>query len=72
MDGKFDVFRRLPDGQPLWIQAVDGLHEAKLLSLRLAATSPGEYFIYNPRDGSIISALDLQPARTSVSRNAPQ
>jgi hypothetical protein len=55
MDGKFDVFRKLPDGQPLWIQAVDGLHEAKLLSLRLAASSPGEYFIYNPRDGSITS-----------------
>jgi hypothetical protein len=59
MDGKFDVFRKLPDGQPLWIQAVDGLHEAKLLSLRLAASSPGEYFIYNPRDGSITSAPDL-------------
>ena len=45
MDAKFDIFKRLPDGHPLWLKAVDGLEEARAQLVRLAASSPGEYFI---------------------------
>jgi len=54
MDAKFDIFRKLPDGHPLWVKAVDGLEEAKNQLARLAASSPGEYFIYSARNGRII------------------
>jgi hypothetical protein len=56
MDAKFDIFKKLPDGNPLWVKAVDGLDEAKVHIARLAAVSPGEYFIFNVRNGSIIQA----------------
>jgi len=56
MNAKFDIFKILPDGRPLWIRAVDGLDEAKNHIGRMATTSPGEYFLFNIRNGSIIEA----------------
>jgi hypothetical protein len=54
MDAKFDIFKKLPDGHPLWVKAVDGLEEARAQLARLAANSPGEYFIYSVRNGCVI------------------
>jgi hypothetical protein len=56
MGSKFDIFKKLPDGHPLWVKAVDGLEEARAQLARLAASSPGEYFIYNVRDGCVMHA----------------
>ena len=54
MDAKFDIFKKLPDGHPLWVKAVDGLEEARDQLARLAANSPGEYFIYSVRNGCVV------------------
>jgi hypothetical protein len=54
MGAKFDIFKKLPDGNPLWVKAVEGLEEAKAQLARLMATAPGEYFIYSVRNGRII------------------
>jgi hypothetical protein len=51
MGTKFDIFKKLPDGHPLWVKAVDGLDEARAQLTRLAASSPGEYFVYSLRNG---------------------
>ena len=53
MESTFDVFRRLPNGDPLWIVAVRGLKEAKERMALEAANSPGEYFIFS--EGNIIA-----------------
>ncbi|MGB6898958.1 MAG: hypothetical protein WBE12_10225 [Candidatus Acidiferrum sp.] len=42
MGTKFDIFRKLPDGHPLWVKAVDGLEEARAQLARLAALAPGD------------------------------
>jgi hypothetical protein len=55
-DAKFDIFRKLPNGQPLWVKAVEGLEEAKRQLTQIAETSPGDYFIYNTRNGQRITA----------------
>jgi hypothetical protein len=44
---KLDIFRKLPDGQLLWIRAVEGLEEAKRQIFQLARINPGDYFIYD-------------------------
>jgi len=54
MDAKFDIFKKLPDGHPIWVKAVDGLEEAKNQLARLAVSSPGEYFIYSALNGGIV------------------
>lgn len=56
MNGKFDIFKRLPEGHPIWVKAVDGLEEARRQLDQLMKTAPGEYFIFNTRNGQIISA----------------
>lgn len=54
MGAKFDIFKRLPDGNPLWVKAVEGLEEAKAQLARIAANAPGEYFIYSIRNACVV------------------
>jgi len=54
MDGKFDIFKKLPDGHPIWIKAVEGLEEARNQLDQMSRTAPGEYFIFNTRNGQIL------------------
>jgi hypothetical protein len=54
MGAKLDIFKKLPDGHPLWVKAVDGLEEARAQLACLAASSPGEYFIYSLQNSSVV------------------
>jgi hypothetical protein len=54
-EAMFDIFKKLPDGQPIWVKAVEGLEEAKCQLTKMAAVSPGDYFIYNTRQGRVIA-----------------
>jgi hypothetical protein len=56
MTGKFDIFMKLPDGHPIWIKAVESLEEARHQVMEIASEAPGEYFIFNARNGRVISA----------------
>jgi hypothetical protein len=56
MGAKFDIFKRLPDGHPLWVKAVDGLEEARAQLARLPSSSRDEYFIYSVKNGCIVQA----------------
>ena len=56
MNAKFDIFRRLPDGQPIWVKAVEGLEEAKRQLLEMENRAPGDYFIYDTRYGRVLTA----------------
>jgi hypothetical protein len=55
MDVKFDIFKKLPDGQPIWVKAVEGLEEAKLQLGQIASQFPGDYFIFDMRSGRKIA-----------------
>jgi hypothetical protein len=55
MEIKVDIFLRLPDGKPLWVEAVEGYDKAKLHIQELIQVSPGEYFIFDSRTGQILT-----------------
>jgi hypothetical protein len=55
IDAKFDIFKKLPDGHPMWVTAVVGLEEAKRQLDQITRTAPGEYFIYSLRNRKIIA-----------------
>ncbi|HEY2545781.1 MAG TPA: hypothetical protein VGI46_06940 [Candidatus Acidoferrum sp.] len=59
MKAKLDIFKKLPDGRPLWIKAVDGLEEAKAQLARLAAIAPAEYFVYSVQHGRVVLLISL-------------
>lgn len=54
METIFDIFRRLPDGKPLWIESVQGLRAATARLEYLAAATPGDYFLYSEKSGGMV------------------
>jgi len=59
---KLDIFRKLPDGQFLWVKAVEGLEEAKSQLGRLAELNPGDYMIYDTRLGCAVQSTAMSPS----------
>lgn len=53
MNYRFDIFKRLANGNTLWITAVEGLRDAQKRMARLATISSGEYFIYLQGEGIV-------------------
>jgi hypothetical protein len=53
LDTTFDIFKRLSDGAPLWVLAIEGLEEATEQTNRLASIEPGEYFVYSQKKGIV-------------------
>lgn len=43
----FDIFRIQPNGELLWLDAVDSLAEGKNRATEMSKTSPGRYFLFN-------------------------
>ena len=54
MRSTLDIFRRLRDGQPEWVEAVEGMDQAKESLIRLSSNSPAEYFIYSVADQAVV------------------
>ncbi len=52
MGSTFDIFKVTSDG-PLWVEAVQGLEEAKEQMAHLVLISPAEYFIHSQEQGVV-------------------
>lgn len=59
----FDIFGRLPDGKPLWIEAVGDLDTAEKHVNQLSRISAGEYFIYSEQQGRVVQHVNAPPKR---------
>lgn len=57
MAAMFDIFATLPDGSPLWLEAVEGLAEAQDRLTGLMEARPGRYFIYSERTGGVVERM---------------
>jgi hypothetical protein len=53
----FDLFGRLPNGRPFWIEAVSDIGAAEKHASLLSETFEGEYFIYSEKEGRIIERV---------------
>jgi hypothetical protein len=53
MQTAFDIFVRLPDGHPLWIEAVQNLEQARKSLQKVAGNAMGDCFIYSEKSGII-------------------
>lgn len=52
MGSTFDIFKETPDG-PLWVEAIQGLREAKERMAHVVLIYPAEYFIHSQEDGVV-------------------
>jgi hypothetical protein len=75
----FDIFKRQPGGSVRWLGVVMNLEDAKIRVKELAASCPGEYFIFSlaagrrlfikPDNGEESSEAKLPAARLSELEN---
>ena len=66
MNQTFDIFKRLADGRPEWVEAVEGLEEASTRMSRLASNSPSAYFIYSVADQRVVVESQVTRERVPI------
>jgi hypothetical protein len=57
MKATYDIFRRIPETGPVWIESVQGLENIKARLLHLINLCPGEYFVFDPTTARIIARM---------------
>jgi hypothetical protein len=55
MDAIYDIFRDFPDSGPIWMEAIQGLENAKMRLVNVLELHPGTYFLYDSRAAKIIA-----------------
>ncbi len=58
---KFDIFAGEIYKDAIWLEAVNGLEEAKIRMEQLARRNPGKYFIYCSVTRSVVARLETHP-----------
>jgi hypothetical protein len=63
----FDIFMGTLDKNPMWLEAVEGLSNARERMERIAAAIPGPYFIFSQATHSILARTETlkEPERRS-------
>jgi hypothetical protein len=54
----YDLFERLPDGQPMWVKAVASIEDAQAMIVNLAASSgraAKDFFVYDVKRGAVVA-----------------
>ena len=54
----FDIFSGRVDKNAIWIEAVEGLGNAYELMTKLAAQTPGPYFVFCTRTHTVRGSID--------------
>ena len=55
VDLTYDIFRRLPDGAAVWIEAVQNLEHARRRLLDLMNIEPGNYMVYDLSHSRVVA-----------------
>ena len=63
MKRTYDIFRRLPDGGPVWIEAVQTLEGARARLTLLSEAQPGDYFVYDLIQNKIVEFAEYADNR---------
>lgn len=54
----YDLFERLPDGEPMWVKAVASIDDARMLIGDLVAArgrAAKDFFVYDLKRGSVVA-----------------
>jgi hypothetical protein len=52
-----DIFKKDRRGNPIWVDAVGDLENARLRLSQLSSIAPGEYFVFDQRNHEIVVRL---------------
>ncbi len=48
-----DIFAKLPDGSPMWVESAEGMESARARVRELNRLAPRDYFIFSEQNGSM-------------------
>jgi hypothetical protein len=57
-DGTYDIFKKTSNKDAVWLEAVQGLQEAKKRLLHHISTSTGEYLVFDATEAKFIDVWD--------------
>jgi hypothetical protein len=58
--GSFDIFRKLPNDSPAWVETRASLESAVDRARELAASGPGDFFIFDRQGRRFVDASSPQ------------
>ncbi|HTP43068.1 MAG TPA: hypothetical protein VMG82_00045 [Candidatus Sulfotelmatobacter sp.] len=59
----YDIFKEDPSGNPLWVEAVEGLEQAMNRMEELAAGGDCDYYLFCAQAGKVVRRLKRKTAR---------
>ena len=54
----FDIFSGTPDRNPVWLEAVEGLSNARARMHEIAAKTPGQYFVFSTDSQAVVARTE--------------
>jgi hypothetical protein len=70
MEPIYDLFSRLPDGSPLWLESIEGLEKAeKRMNVLVGLHPTGEYFIYSEKCGGVVRRIPDEEGQQALQEN---
>lgn len=68
----FDIFSGGLDRDPLWIETVEGLSNARERMQQIAAQNPGSYFLFSVQTQAVLAQIETSqksehPERANIS-----
>lgn len=68
MKAIYDVFRKFPDGQ-VWVDAVEGMENARVRVMNIMEAEPGEYYVYDLIRKTVVLRLSEGEKSSDASKN---
>ena len=66
----FDIFEGTSDKNAVWVEAVEGLSNARARMHEVAAVKPGAYFVFSACDHTILARTETFPAEKARGKTA--
>ena len=54
----FDIFSGAPTKNPVWLEAVEGLSNARARMHEIAAQTPGQYFVFSTTRRTVLAQTE--------------
>ncbi len=54
----FDLFSGMPNSNPVWLETVEGLSNARARMHEIAAQTPGQYFVFSVGSRTVLAQTE--------------
>jgi hypothetical protein len=66
IQGSFEIFRSVPNGEPTWLESCASLESAMARAHEMDSTERGDYFIFDRQNHKFFDAGHRQPVKSAI------